>query len=162
MNRLVITTSRFWYKVGQSYPILGFDKKMGFMVDTNSNEGTIFYVNPSDCAVGGEQVTDTSKFENIKVVIDDTEELLIKLIPNSEDKCVDFPVKLEQGDWIDLRASQSYCFEQGEIVTISFGIACKLPQGYEAYIVPRSSLFRKYGLTLCNSIGIIDGKNKYN
>lgn len=32
----------------------------------------------------------------------------------------------------------------------------KLPEGYEAYIAPRSSTFKKYGLIQTNSIGIID------
>ena len=33
----------------------------------------------------------------------------------------------------------------------------KLPEGYEAHIVPRSSTFKNYGLLQTNSVGIIDG-----
>lgn len=32
----------------------------------------------------------------------------------------------------------------------------KLPDGYEAHIVPRSSTFRKWGIIQTNGIGIID------
>jgi dUTP pyrophosphatase len=32
----------------------------------------------------------------------------------------------------------------------------RLPEGYEAHLVPRSSTFKKYGLIQTNGIGIID------
>ena len=39
---------------------------------------------------------------------------------------------------------------------ISLGISMKLPEGYEAHIVPRSSTFKKWGILQTNGIGIID------
>ncbi len=39
---------------------------------------------------------------------------------------------------------------------IPLGVAMELPHGYEALVAPRSSTFKKYGLLLANSIGIID------
>ena len=33
----------------------------------------------------------------------------------------------------------------------------KLPEGYEAHVVPRSSTFKNYGIIQTNSCGIIDG-----
>lgn len=162
MNRLKITTSRFWYKVGETYPILGFDKAMGYEVDRNLDEGAAFYVRTSDCEVGGEQAKEALPI--LRDIVEKPKELLIKLIPNSEGKCVDFPVKLEQGDWIDLRACTNYEFGityyKGDSFVISFGLAVKLPVGYEAYILPRSSLFKKYGIMLVNSQGIIDNSYK--
>ena len=32
----------------------------------------------------------------------------------------------------------------------------KLPEGYEAHVVPRSSTFKNFGLIMTNSVGIID------
>lgn len=43
---------------------------------------------------------------------------------------------------------------------IPLGIAMELPEGYEALVAPRSSTFRKYGVLLANSIGIIDESYK--
>lgn len=38
----------------------------------------------------------------------------------------------------------------------SLGVSMELPKGYEALCVPRSSTFRKYGVILVNSVGVID------
>lgn len=39
---------------------------------------------------------------------------------------------------------------------IPLGVAMEIPKGYEAYIVPRSSTFKNFGLIQTNSKGIID------
>lgn len=72
----------------------------------------------------------------------------------------------DRGEWIDLCAAQSVTLEgptktksseiQFQSNYISLGVAMKLPKGFEAHIVPRSSLFSKKGVILSNSIGIID------
>jgi dUTP pyrophosphatase len=64
--------------------------------------------------------------------------------------------KIEKGDWIDLRSSTEYKLKQGEFALIDLGVSIKLPSGYEAHLVPRSSTFKKYGILQVNSIGIID------
>lgn len=64
--------------------------------------------------------------------------------------------KIEKGDWIDLRSSKSYQLKKGEFALIDLGVSMKLPAGYEAHIVPRSSTFKKWGIIQTNSIGIID------
>lgn len=154
MTELRIIKGDCWYSkfAGKKFPILGFSPELGFLVLEDEYD-TKWYVKTSDCEI------DTEPKE-------EEQELLIKLIPNSEGKCVDMPVKLEQGDWIDLRA----CIAGNEVtftghgkvvVSIPLGVSIKLPEGYEAIIAPRSSLFKRYGLTLVNSIGVIDGKNKY-
>lgn len=63
---------------------------------------------------------------------------------------------LEKGDWIDLRAAKEYKLFSGEFYLIDLGISMKLPEGYEAHIVPRSSTFKKWGIIQTNGIGIID------
>ena len=64
--------------------------------------------------------------------------------------------KIEVGDWIDLCASEDVFIKKGENELIDLGIAMKLPKGYEAYILPRSSTFNKYGCIIVNSMGVID------
>ena len=63
---------------------------------------------------------------------------------------------IENGDWIDLRAAKEYKLFKGDFVLIDLGISVKLPEGYEAHIVPRSSSFKKWGIIQTNGIGIID------
>ena len=64
--------------------------------------------------------------------------------------------KLAQGNWIDLRASQDVEMKAGEFRVISLGVSMKLPEGYEAHLVPRSSTFKKWGVLQVNSMGVID------
>lgn len=64
--------------------------------------------------------------------------------------------KIAVGDWIDLRASESVTLEKGELKLISLGVSMKLPEGYEAHIVPRSSTASKFGVLQANHIGIVD------
>ncbi|MBR6503350.1 MAG: dUTP diphosphatase [Firmicutes bacterium] len=61
-----------------------------------------------------------------------------------------------KSDWIDLRAAQTMEIKAGEFRMIPLGVAMKLPEGYEAHVVPRSSTFKNYGLIMTNSMGIID------
>ena len=64
--------------------------------------------------------------------------------------------KYQYGDWIDLRTAEDVNMTRGEFKLIRLGIAVKLPEGYEALVVPRSSTFMRYGIIQTNSIGIID------
>ncbi len=62
-----------------------------------------------------------------------------------------------KSDWIDLRAAESVNLAKGDFRLIPLGIAMKLPDGYEAHIVPRSSTFKKWGIIQTNHMGVIDG-----
>lgn len=64
--------------------------------------------------------------------------------------------KIEVGDWIDLRAAENIKLSAGEFKLINLGISMKLPEGYEAHVVPRSSTFKTWGVLQTNSMGIID------
>ena len=64
--------------------------------------------------------------------------------------------KLPQGDWIDLRSAESVTMRSGEFRLISLGVSMRLPKGYEAHVVPRSSTFKKWGIIQANSMGVID------
>ena len=60
------------------------------------------------------------------------------------------------GDWIDLRSAETVAMNTGDFKLISLGVSMKLPEGYEAHVVPRSSTFKKWGVLQTNSIGVID------
>ena len=68
--------------------------------------------------------------------------------------------EISVGDWIDLRAAEDVTMKAGEFKMIPLGVAMELPEGYEALVAPRSSTFKKYGVILANSIGIIDESYK--
>lgn len=61
-----------------------------------------------------------------------------------------------KSDWIDLRAAETVEMKKGEYKLIPLGIAMQLPTGYEAYIIPRSSTFKNFGIIQANHIGMID------
>lgn len=64
--------------------------------------------------------------------------------------------KITKGDWIDLRAAADMDLKAGEYALIPLGIGMKLPKGYEALVVPRSSTFKNFGIIQTNSMGVID------
>lgn len=64
--------------------------------------------------------------------------------------------KIGVGDWIDLRAAKDVTLHNGDFTIIPLGVSMKLPDGYEAHIVPRSSTFKKWHIMQVNSTGIID------
>lgn len=90
------------------------------------------------------------------------------------------PIINEKGDWFDLSLPTDVHFNGPEALTlkrdrkvgapegvgkrkvkfnaglIDLGVAMKLPKGFEAIVLPRSSTFGRYGIMLSNSMGIID------
>lgn len=64
--------------------------------------------------------------------------------------------KVAIGDWIDLRASETIELKKGEFCLIPLGVGMKLPEGYEANIVPRSSTYKNFKILQTNSFAVID------
>lgn len=64
--------------------------------------------------------------------------------------------KTENGDWIDLRAAETVEMKAGEFKLIKLGVGMKLPEGYEAHIVPRSSTYKNFGIIQTNHQAVID------
>lgn len=62
----------------------------------------------------------------------------------------------ENGDWIDLRAAEDVEMKTGDFKLISLGVSMKLPEGYEAHVVPRSSTYKHWGIIQANHMGVID------
>lgn len=61
-----------------------------------------------------------------------------------------------KSDWIDLRSAENVYLRKGEFHMIPLGVAIKLPAGYEAHVVPRSSTFKNFHILQTNSYGVID------
>ena len=88
------------------------------------------------------------------------------------------PKSHKKGDWVDLHSNATFSLMSpqagtlkshtinGETVKhrdvsfdyfkIPLGVAMKLPKGFEAVVVPRSSSCEKFGIIQANSIGVID------
>lgn len=63
---------------------------------------------------------------------------------------------LSHGSCVDLRCAEDIELKKGDFKLIPLGVSMKLPEGYEAYVMPRSSTFKRYGLLMSNSVGCID------
>lgn len=61
-----------------------------------------------------------------------------------------------KSDWIDLRSAEDIELKKGDFKLIPLGVAIKLPKGYEALVVPRSSTFKNFGIIQTNHCGVID------
>ena len=70
---------------------------------------------------------------------------------------IDLPSYAHPGDaGLDLVTTVDAVVPPGERVLLPTGIAVALPEGYVAFVHPRSGLAVKYGVSLVNSPGTID------
>ena len=72
------------------------------------------------------------------------------------DKEIDKIEKISKGDWIDLCSAETINLKKGEFHLIPLGVGMKLPNGYEANIVPRSSTYKNFKILQTNCYGVID------
>lgn len=56
----------------------------------------------------------------------------------------------------DITSAESVVVGPGERALVSTGLSIALPEGFVAFVVPRSGLALKHGITLVNSPGTID------
>lgn len=56
----------------------------------------------------------------------------------------------------DLRAAEAVSIPPGHRALVGTGVAIALPEGYAGFVVPRSGLAAKHGITVVNSPGTID------
>lgn len=64
------------------------------------------------------------------------------------------------GDWIDVYARKEMIIPVNTADCVPLGFAMELPDGYEAYLMPRSSTFKHWGIIQTNSVGLIDESYK--
>lgn len=104
--------------------------------------------------------------------------LKIKIKVKRINKSLELPEVIGKGDWIDLRSSETLSLEAPQAGTlkrhkladmevshrdvnfdyslIPLGVAMKLPRGFEAVVLPRSSTYKKFGVIQTNHMGVID------
>lgn len=69
----------------------------------------------------------------------------------------DAPAYARPGDaGADLCASEAVSLAPGERATVGTGIAIALPDGYAAFVLPRSGLAARNGITIVNAPGTVD------
>ena len=56
----------------------------------------------------------------------------------------------------DLTAAEAVELAPGARATVGTGVAIALPDGFVAFVVPRSGLAAKHGITIVNTPGLID------
>ena len=61
-----------------------------------------------------------------------------------------------KGEMIDLYAAEDVTSNEMDEALIPLGVAMELPIGYRANLLPRSSTFKKWGIIVTNSMGVID------
>jgi dUTP pyrophosphatase len=67
------------------------------------------------------------------------------------------PVYAHPGDaGADLYAAEAVELAPGQRATVGTGVSIALPDGYAAFVVPRSGLAAKHGITIVNSPGTVD------
>ena len=69
----------------------------------------------------------------------------------------ELPRYAHEGDaGLDLRITHDVTLNPGERATVGTGLAVEIPQGCVGLVFPRSGLASKHGITLLNSVGVID------
>lgn len=67
------------------------------------------------------------------------------------------PVVAHPGDaGADLTSTEAASIPPGQRATIGTGVSIALPDGFVAFVVPRSGLAAKHGITVVNSPGTVD------
>jgi dUTP pyrophosphatase len=77
---------------------------------------------------------------------------LVRLDPHAA-----LPAYAHPGDaGADLATTQDVVIEPGERAVVGTGVAIALPEGYAAFVHPRSGLAARHGLSIVNAPGTID------
>lgn len=67
------------------------------------------------------------------------------------------PVYAHPGDaGADLHSAERHLIGPGERATVGTGVSLALPNGFAAFVVPRSGLAARHGITVVNSPGTVD------
>jgi dUTP pyrophosphatase len=67
------------------------------------------------------------------------------------------PTRAHEGDaGLDLHSAQAAHIGPGERWQLSTGLAVEIPEGHAGFVLPRSGLALRYGISLVNAPGLID------
>jgi dUTP pyrophosphatase len=82
---------------------------------------------------------------------------VVDVLIQRTDPSVPLPTRAHPGDaGLDLVTTQAATLEPGERALLPTGIAIALPNGYAAFVHPRSGLAVRHGVSLVNAPGTID------
>ncbi|MBC7247165.1 MAG: dUTP diphosphatase [Actinobacteria bacterium] len=77
---------------------------------------------------------------------------LRRLVPD-----VELPSYAHEGDaGLDLRSAEDVVLKPGGRALVGTGFSMALPEGYAAFVQPRSGLAAKHGISIVNTPGLID------
>ncbi|RKR74035.1 dUTP diphosphatase [Frondihabitans australicus] len=86
-----------------------------------------------------------------------TSSLDVLLAPVPGHETLSAPSYAHPGDaGADLRSAESLTLGAGARALVATGVSIALPEGYAAFVVPRSGLAAKHGITVLNSPGTVD------
>ncbi len=81
----------------------------------------------------------------------------IRLLVRRLDPTLPLPAYARDGDaGLDLQAAEAATIEPGARALVPTGLAVAIPAGYAGFVLPRSGLALRHGLTLLNTPGLID------
>ena len=73
------------------------------------------------------------------------------------DPTLDMPAYAYPGDaGLDLKAAEDAVLAPFERLCVSCGISLAIPEGYAGFVLPRSGLAAKHGISIVNAPGLID------
>ena len=83
--------------------------------------------------------------------------MTIRVLVRRLDPTLPLPTYARAGDaGLDLQAAEAMTLEPGARALIPTGLAVAIPSGYAGFVLPRSGLALRHGLTLLNTPGLID------
>jgi len=81
----------------------------------------------------------------------------MKIPVTRQDSMYSLPIVAHPGDaGADLTAAEAVDLAPGERVLVPTGIAIAIPEGFAGFVLPRSGLAIRHGVTVINAPGLID------
>ena len=79
----------------------------------------------------------------------------LPIMPTGGAQCL--PNRMHEGDaGLDLRSTVSVTLQPFERQTIPCGISLAIPEGFGGFVLPRSGLASRHGISVVNAPGLID------
>lgn len=76
---------------------------------------------------------------------------------NVESSCHSMPIRGTMGSAaFDCYAAETLCIYHEKEARIALGFSLHLPEGWHALLLSRSSTMKKFGITMANSVGLVD------
>jgi dUTP pyrophosphatase len=81
----------------------------------------------------------------------------VRVLVQRLDPALPLPAYAREGDaGLDLHAAHDVTLAPGARALVATGVAVAIPEGYAGFVVPRSGLAVRHGLSLVNTPGLVD------